>query len=165
MDGYAARGGVQSALAPHSLVFARIYLYPQKFQIAQNRRTHHERMLADATGETNRVQTAHLDDEGPQPIARRRRQHVERQLAALLTARGTLLDVAHVVVAADPQQPALVGTLLQHLSKGAPFVSHHQIQRVGVEVADAIVLRQPALWAQPMRSPLRDPGYDRAERR
>src|SRR5690606_20312088 len=106
-------------------------------------------VFADAGGEHEGVAAAELGEEGADPVADGVDVDVEGAFSAAVAGEGGGADVAHVVAdAGDAEQSALAGELALDLLDGEAEAAVDERDGGGVEVADAVVLRQAGLRAQ-----------------
>src|SRR5262249_40132922 len=123
-------------------------------------------VLADSAGEDDRVGPVQLDEVGPEELADRRDEDLQGQGRLRVSGVGLELDVAEVAPrAAQAFEAGGIRERVQDLVERLPRLAEEGGEREDVEVADAVVVREPRLGAHPQAARLRLAVLDRAERR
>ncbi len=103
-------------------------------------------VLSDPGGEHQRVDAVQLQIISPDPVPGAINQHINRQLRAGIALVGLILDVAKIVVTPGKRLEAgFAAKLTLRLFQRQSGCPHHEGQGEGIQIANAIILRQTGL--------------------
>ena len=125
------------------IVFLQIEHDAELVEIGANGSAQFGAVLANARGEHERVSAVQFKKVTAYPMPRARHEYVERHLRRGISGRRCLLNFADVIGnAAEPFQASLFRKLPLRFIERQTQSFYGVRDRFGIEIADAIVLRQ-----------------------